>query len=315
MSEDGAAPLSFARSKVATYTVLGSLGFEIVGAIKGGDHLPQRTAHAERSRFGAGANTSKRRAEPRAAGNRVHARARRGDPDLGNDGARQKIADHSAAIERAKNGGQHATRSRSARAGRRPTRCVTSRSLRPKTAHAQGSAFVRGLTGQQTLLMFDGIRLNNSTYRQGPNQYFFTLDAQTIDSIVVRRGGASARYGSDAIGGVIAAQPLRAPAVAAGQRRIAPSVTLSGATADESVGGRLQLAWSQGRQLRVLAGVGGRRVGELEGSGVLLSPETGEPAQVPMMRPDGRTQAGTGFDELTFDGSVPRAGTPKTDSA
>ena len=180
-----------------------------------------------------------------------------------------------------------------------------------KTAHAQGSAFVRGLTGQQTLLMFDGIRLNNSTYRQGPNQYFFTLDAQTIDSIVVRRGGASTRYGSDAIGGVIAAQPLRAPAVTAGQRRIAPSVTLSGATADESVGGRLQLAWSQGRQLRVLAGVGGRRVGELEGSGVLLSPETGEPAQVPMMRPDGRTQAGTGFDELTFDGRVDARGHPK----
>ena len=74
-----------------------------------------------------------------------------------------------------------------------------------QTAHSQGSAFIRGLTGQQTLLLFDGIRLNNTTFRQGPNQYFFTLDAQTIDTIRVIRGGSSTRYGSDAIGGVIEA--------------------------------------------------------------------------------------------------------------
>src|SRR4051812_27485526 len=56
-----------------------------------------------------------------------------------------------------------------------------------QTGHGQGSAFIRGLTGQQTLMMFDGVRLNNSTYRQGPNQYFFTLDARTIRSIEVER--------------------------------------------------------------------------------------------------------------------------------
>ena len=72
-----------------------------------------------------------------------------------------------------------------------------------QTAHGQGSAFIRGLTGQQTLLLFDGIRLNNSTYRQGPNQYFFTLDSQTIQSIQVLRGGGSTRGGSDALGGVV----------------------------------------------------------------------------------------------------------------
>jgi outer membrane receptor for ferrienterochelin and colicin len=58
-----------------------------------------------------------------------------------------------------------------------------------QSAHGQGSAFIRGLTGQQTLMLFDGIRLNNSTYRQGPNQYFFTLDSRTIRSIEVQRGG------------------------------------------------------------------------------------------------------------------------------
>ncbi len=170
-----------------------------------------------------------------------------------------------------------------------------------KTAHAQGSAFIRGVTGQQTLLMFDGVRLNNSTYRQGPNQYFFTLDAQTIESIMVQRGGASTRYGSDAIGGVIAARPLLAPRAPDGVLQVVPGLTLTGASADQSRGGRLQLAMSYGKDLRFLVGVGGRQVEELEGGGVLLAPETNEPVLVPMLRDDDRTQAGTGFDELTFD--------------
>jgi iron complex outermembrane receptor protein/hemoglobin/transferrin/lactoferrin receptor protein len=62
-----------------------------------------------------------------------------------------------------------------------------------QTAHAQGSAYLRGLTGQQTVLLFDGIRLNNATYRQGPNQSFFTLDARALEAIEVQRGGASTR--------------------------------------------------------------------------------------------------------------------------
>ena len=81
-----------------------------------------------------------------------------------------------------------------------------------QTAHGQGSAFLRGLTGQQTLLLFDGIRLNNSTWRQGPNQYFFTIDSRTIESIEVVRGGGSTRFGCDALGGVIAALPGRGAA-------------------------------------------------------------------------------------------------------
>lgn len=72
-----------------------------------------------------------------------------------------------------------------------------------KTNHGGGSPFVRGLTGQQTLLLVDGIRLNNATFRSGPNQYLNTIEPQNISQIEVVRGGGSVAYGSDAIGGVI----------------------------------------------------------------------------------------------------------------
>jgi outer membrane receptor protein involved in Fe transport len=72
-----------------------------------------------------------------------------------------------------------------------------------KTNHGGGSPFVRALTGNQNLLLSDGIRVNNSTYRFGPNQYFNTIDVFSIASIEVVRGTGSVQYGSDAMGGVI----------------------------------------------------------------------------------------------------------------
>jgi hemoglobin/transferrin/lactoferrin receptor protein len=72
-----------------------------------------------------------------------------------------------------------------------------------KTNHGGGSAFVRGLTGNQTLMLVDGIRLNNSTFRYGPNQYLNTIDPFTIQRIEVVKGTGSVQYGTDALGGVI----------------------------------------------------------------------------------------------------------------
>lgn len=72
-----------------------------------------------------------------------------------------------------------------------------------KTNHGGGSAFIRGLTGNQTLIVLDGIRLNNAIYRYGPIQYLNTIDMFTIHKIDVLKGIGSVEYGSDAMGGVI----------------------------------------------------------------------------------------------------------------
>jgi hemoglobin/transferrin/lactoferrin receptor protein len=74
-----------------------------------------------------------------------------------------------------------------------------------KTNHGGGSPFVRGLTGNQTLLLIDGIRLSNATFRYGPNQYLNTIDIFGIQRMEVLRGSGSVQYGSDALGGAIQA--------------------------------------------------------------------------------------------------------------
>lgn len=75
-----------------------------------------------------------------------------------------------------------------------------------KTNHGGGSPTLRGLQGNQTLMMVDGIRLNNSIFRYGPNQYLNTVDAFGLDQLEVLFGNGAVQYGSDAMGGVILAK-------------------------------------------------------------------------------------------------------------
>ncbi len=72
-----------------------------------------------------------------------------------------------------------------------------------KTANGQGSPFIRGFTGFRNVMLIDGIRLNNSVFRDGPNQYWNTVDTYSISRIEVLKGPASVLYGSDAIGGAV----------------------------------------------------------------------------------------------------------------
>jgi len=72
-----------------------------------------------------------------------------------------------------------------------------------RTGRGQASPFIRGLTGQQVLILVDGVRMNNATFRAGPNQYFNLVDPGIVERIEVLRGPGSVLWGSDAIGGVI----------------------------------------------------------------------------------------------------------------
>ena len=72
-----------------------------------------------------------------------------------------------------------------------------------KTSNGQGSPFIRGFTGFRNLALIDGIRFNNSTFREGPNQYWNTIDSYAIDRIELVPGQGSVLYGSDAIGGTL----------------------------------------------------------------------------------------------------------------
>lgn len=174
-----------------------------------------------------------------------------------------------------------------------------------QTAHGQASPYLRGLTGQQTVMFFDGVRLNNSTFRQGPNQYFFTINSRTIDHLEIQRGSASTRWGSDAIGGAILATPIE-PTLESGKRVVVHSKGIvRTTTADAEVGGRAQTSMSLLGKVAVIVGAGYRDVGQLRSGGPVISPKTGEPQNVPpLYGPDGKTQLGTGFRELTDDARI-----------
>jgi hemoglobin/transferrin/lactoferrin receptor protein len=72
-----------------------------------------------------------------------------------------------------------------------------------KTANGQGSPYLRGFTGHRTLALIDGVRYNNSVYRDGPNEYFSLIDQHTLDRIELLEGPASVQYGSEAVGGTL----------------------------------------------------------------------------------------------------------------
>lgn len=171
-----------------------------------------------------------------------------------------------------------------------------------QTSHGQASPYLRGLTGQQTVMFFDGVRLNNSTFRQGPNQYFFTIDSRSVDTLEIVRGSASTRYGSDAMGGALLATPIEPELGPRGKVEVHPRAIVRTATADTEIGGRAQTSMSLGGKVGVLVGAGYRNVGLLRTGGRVIEPETGQPQTVPpIFGPDGKTQLGTGFRELTDD--------------
>ena len=72
-----------------------------------------------------------------------------------------------------------------------------------KTAYGHGSPFIRGFTGRHNLLLFDGVRMNNSIWRGGPVQYWNLIDLFSVGRIEVIKSQGSVLYGSDAMGGTV----------------------------------------------------------------------------------------------------------------
>ena len=141
-----------------------------------------------------------------------------------------------------------------------------------KTGHGQGSPFIRGFTGFRTLFLIDGIRLNNSTLRDGPNQYWNTVDPLTIDRMEIVKGPSSVLYGSDAVGGTVNAlllSGLRAP----DSDGVTGRLFYRYADGEASGVGRAQLGYRQG-DLSFLLGYSMKDFGDLD-SGAGLQPHTG----------------------------------------
>jgi len=66
-----------------------------------------------------------------------------------------------------------------------------------------GSPVLRGFEASRVLLVVDGVRMNNATYRSGHLQDIVTVDQFMLDRTEVFFGSGSTQYGSDALGGVV----------------------------------------------------------------------------------------------------------------
>lgn len=74
-----------------------------------------------------------------------------------------------------------------------------------QTTPGQGTVYVRGFSGRGVGHAVDGVRLNTAIFRAGNVPHLGLLDPYSIESYTVVPGAASVEYGSDALGGQIAA--------------------------------------------------------------------------------------------------------------
>lgn len=66
-----------------------------------------------------------------------------------------------------------------------------------------GSVTIRGFEASRTLLVIDGVRMNNLIYRAGHLQNIVTTDNNSLEKVEILFGPSSTIYGSDALGGVV----------------------------------------------------------------------------------------------------------------
>ena len=133
-----------------------------------------------------------------------------------------------------------------------------------ETAHGQGSPFIRGFTGFRTALLIDGIRLNNSVFRDGPNQYWNTVDPFSIEKLEVVKGPSSVLYGSDAIGGTVNAV-TKNPYLFNSPSGFGGKLHYRWSSAERSHVGRAEVSAAVDETLSILVGGTGKDFGDLRG--------------------------------------------------
>ncbi len=134
-----------------------------------------------------------------------------------------------------------------------------------KTTAGHGTPIIRGLIGNDILLLYNGVRLNRPTIRPGGNQYMNTVDAEALQRIEVVRGPGSVLYGSDAIGGVVN-MITRPPAFTSGEFVITPNLSTRYTSADNGRSVHLGLQ-AAGALFAAQVGVTARTVGNLNPGG------------------------------------------------
>ncbi len=145
-----------------------------------------------------------------------------------------------------------------------------------KTSHGQGSPYIRGFTGFRTLLLIDGIRVNNSVFRSGPNQYWNTVDPYSIDSLEIAKGTGGVLYGSDAIGGAVNAVTKGVGRYDSSGVGFHPGLTYRYAGAEDSHIGRVESSFSWKEQVGFFGGFTIKDFGDLRGGrDVGVQDETG----------------------------------------
>jgi hemoglobin/transferrin/lactoferrin receptor protein len=149
-----------------------------------------------------------------------------------------------------------------------------------KTTHGHGSPYVRGFTGRNNVLLVDGIRVNNSTFRGGPIQYWNTLDGFAMDRMELVKGQGSVLYGSDGFGGT-----LNVLSRGSGFLDEADGWYAGGTsyyrfdTNSESHVGRVETRFGQGGRWGILLGASVKDFGDLRDDAVGRFHRTGYPEQ------------------------------------
>lgn len=146
-----------------------------------------------------------------------------------------------------------------------------------KTANGQGSPFIRGFTGYRTLALIDGVRYNNSVYRDGPSEYFSLIDSQSLQQIELLRGPASTLYGSDAIGGALNLHSQSSSYLDRrdGQSYVAGALWSRYASAEDSLIGRAEIDTGVGGGWGLKGGYSGKDFGDVDAADLGVQAKTG----------------------------------------